>query len=145
MRRFWLLMLAVIALSGCGKNDNFSGVPGGYYPPSNYGQYPTPPYFPGNQMPPPQMFPPQQRPPQQLPPDPRFIQIYTYFQQSQQLAAYWQQLWMRWQMMSSQSQNFNSFWGYCQDSWGQQPGYTQVYTYYDTNFYGGGGCGGGCY
>ncbi len=152
------LMLSVVLIS-CGKNDpivpyggnsapiqappppNYTpgGGYGGGYGPGNGGYggggYSPNQFFPqpqlGNFMP--QM--PQQRPPQFYP----FVPIDNYMRRDPRLQQYWQRYWQQWQGYAQQHNysqyNFSAFWfDYSSRQWGNGQ-WSQIYQYFDSNFY----------
>lgn len=133
MRKGLFLVIAVMLVSACGKNDNFRSV-GGYY------NQPYTPSYPYSQPTPQQNYPIQWQVPQGMPQQFQpFAPMYNYMQQNQQMAQYWNYMWYQWQLYSQQCgcqmYDFNTFWNdFCPQMWyGTQ--YSQVYNWYDQNVY----------
>ncbi len=133
MRKGFFLLIAVMLISACGKNDNFRSV-GGYY------NQPYTPSYPYNPPQPQQNYPVQWQVPQGMPQQFQpFAPMYNYMQQNQQMAQYWNYMWYQWQLYAQQCNcpqyDFNVFWNeFCPQMW-QGSSYGQVYSWYDQNVY----------
>ena len=137
------LIISFLIIS-CGKNDAIT--PTGVTP-----QYPqnTPNY---QQAPAPQGYYPQQGggnygPNQFVPQMPSgysqgyypFLPVYQYMQNRPQYQNFWNQTWYGWQSYANSNgynqNDFNTFWfDYCPQQWGNS-GQSQLYQYFDQNFY----------
>lgn len=144
------ILLVLLAIAACGKNDGLRTVPMGPAPmgmaPAPYGYSPyNPGYAPNPQYGNPAYGNPYFTPGGQVPngygqgfyP---FMPIYNYMQSNPYTQNYWGGFWNGWQNYANQNghnqYNFPAFWyDYCPQQWGGNQQWNNMYNYYNTNFY----------